>query len=143
MWGRELVELDTLATRQLPESVVESMGVHNMADLILSRGAGIFNWNDQDLAQWFVCPKHRQELGMYGREWEETWRKTTSASGRVPKCAMPKIEGLFSHSQPVPGIWKRQRVTLVLKQESQALLKFKDILFQVGMRKLQEKGVDA
>ncbi len=138
----DLVQLDTLVMRQLPESVVESMGVHNMADLILSRGAGIFNWEDQDLAQWFVCPKHREELGMYGREWERTWRKINSAIGRVAVCAMPKIEGLFPHSQPVPAIRTRQRVPLVLKQESLALLKFKDILFQVGMRKLPVADVD-
>jgi hypothetical protein len=98
-----------------------AIAVDNEADLILSRGDGIFNWRDLALDQIFVCKAHYKELGQGWRRRQPRLTKKTDKLG--PKCAMPELENVRKHEKPTLA----KRNTHLTKSESEAILQIKQV----------------
>lgn len=90
-----LLSLQELSQRPAQYSEVE---VDNEADLILSRGDGLFDWNELDLSEKFICKKHYKNLGP---EWnrKRPFIGDKKGKSRSPKCLMPTIQGTISHTK--------------------------------------------
>lgn len=101
--------------------------VDNEADLVLSRGDGIFHWNDQSLDNMFICKRHYNILG---RGWSRIRPYTGGSKGRTGllKCAVPPIPGLEVHSDPV----RAHPYTYITKEESEILLSDKGVFAPLG-----------
>lgn len=98
--------------------------VDNEADLILSRGDGIFHWQDQPLHDKYVCKKH---YGALGRGWAKARPKRKGKKARLPRCNVPSIDGAQDHVETVDGSKRR-----VSKEESEAVWNVKRTFVPLG-----------
>jgi hypothetical protein len=97
--------------------------VDNEADLILSRGDGLYHWRTLPLEKMFVCERHYNWLGRGWKRRQQRFKKTAKL-----KCMVPQIEGCFSHNENEP----KQYSTYVTKEESEATLVTKRLFIPPG-----------
>src|SRR5690349_12920013 len=64
---------------------VEKFGADNIADLILARTSGIFDYQRHNLENLFICPKHLNEIV---KDWKRSERNMFSHGERVAKCGI-------------------------------------------------------
>lgn len=118
----KLIALSEIATQSAEYAKVV---VDNEADLILSRGDGIFHWRNQALDKVFVCEKHYNELG---RAWNHRLpQKKVNGVQVGAKCNVPEIAGANNHQprKAKPGLF-------VTKEQSEILLATKDVFVPLG-----------
>ncbi len=136
----DLSTIQELVQEEIPaDSENTATGIVNMADLVLSRGAGVFNWQNQDLTNMYICKKHKTELGKVGRAWKLTWSRIKKGGKRDIKCMMPPNVSGFTEHQRRPAHRPQEESTreiqTISKMESHAILRYKDVLIKVGTRK--------
>lgn len=103
--------------------------VDNEADLVLSRGDGLFHWSDLPLDKLHICHKHYHDLGMaWKHNQPKKYKKRTEIGLR---CNVPAIEGANSHISPVVA----KKYTFVTKEESEALWHIKKTFVPIGTGK--------
>ena len=90
---------ESTAQKKTVETRLQSLtrkGITNLADLLLSRGAGIFDWYHRSLANYHICDRHQQELED-NQPWRSSW---TYARVTTPK-----------KKKATERIWQRQWAT--------------------------------
>ncbi len=133
----------------IPPPELYSTGAVNMADLILSRGDGLFHWHNMNLDEVFVCEKHGQDLGT---NW---WNKRSQMLGGTKyfigrragksfvRCLfLEKIEDFeHNHGTVEGGAWVpkiasagQRGIHYVSKEESELLWIQKEIFIPMGTR---------
>lgn len=118
--GSKLLAMNEVALQTADYSEVL---VDNEADLILSRGDGIFHWNTLSLNKIFVCKHHYNLLGRGWRRMQRRFKTTTKL-----KCMVPVIEGALNHTENKP----REYYSFVSKKESEAILITKGVFIPPG-----------
>lgn len=105
---------------------VEKFGADNVADLILSRSSGIFDYQRHNLENLFICAKHLNEIG---KNWKAAER--TRFHGRhVSKCSITYLEGF-----PAPHTTVVEGPRSLTKQESQTIFRYNHTLVPLGTGK--------
>ncbi len=127
--GNEILHrLSSLVGNPVPTGRV--YGADNEADLLLSRGAAIFDYTERDLTNMFVCSKHKAEL-------TTAWIRTNTPAfyrkgERVTKCAIPALGEFLGHPTPVAATARR----FITKDQSQAALMLKNVFIPMGLCKI-------
>lgn len=101
-----------------------TVGVDNLADLVLARGDGQFNWQERDLDTTFVCKKHYREIATH--VWAQNLPRFLQRGEKKLKCNVPHIAGFQAHEPRVVG------QKFASKEMSKALLKIKAVFVPVG-----------
>jgi hypothetical protein len=111
-----------------------AVGLENVPDLLLSRGAGIFNWRDLDLSRVFICKDHNPYLirnmpwekgaAMTGHEGRGKRRKTYSYFW----CPINVQLGDTNHQ----GQEVQADGGYLSKKGAQAIFKYRGTFFQPG-----------
>ncbi len=121
------------------ESVDDLHGASNAADLVLARGAGLFNldWEDElflsEMSVTFLCANHWKELLS---DWRNAryWHINRHWQTKGEQCSMPDIFEPVHPAGSRPLVTRGRRYFLS-KTQAHAILMEKGFLLHPGLRK--------
>ena len=129
---------ESTAQKKTVETRLQSLtrkGITNLADLLLSRGAGIFDWYHRSLANYHICDRHQQELED-NQPWRSSWtyarvttpKKKKARTGILPCGIREELAGVNHTEEVVPYYTD----TYMDKDQSYALAKRNSVFYPVG-----------
>lgn len=134
-----------LSSNSSIDSLIESdvgdlHGAENAADLLLNRGAGIFqsDWSDvswlEKIRDFFVCEIHRKELIS---QWSSIkfHHIARHYSTRRPQCTMPPVFDNIHQGKIRPYTDGTRKKLYLTKRQARTILKEKHFLLHPGIRK--------
>ncbi len=125
----DLLSLETLRGTTIADGEKTASGIDNEADLILSRGAGIFDWWRRDLTKKIFCPHHHAVLSRLGRHWNFYAKQKILGKRKDLACTIPVLPGVEeSHEE---SVFAKKNLHLA-KSASEAILEQKEVLVPVG-----------
>jgi hypothetical protein len=123
----------------MDEEIVQMFGANNVADMILSRGAGEFDLDYTDeavrtrMATTFICEKHKKELSSQWNRDKKRFIYRGNGSTAKKMCSIPN--DLVPVHTNNDGKQIPERGQNLQKKEAKALLQQIGVLLHIGIRK--------